>query len=219
MHGFSTRALGDQRLATADHRWIAELGMVDLALLRQVHGTAVVAPADPSGATGGKPEGDAWVGCPAPGHLLGILTADCLPVVLVHPPSGRLAVVHAGWRGAVAGVAEAALGALGIPAGEVLAALGPVIGPCCYQVGEEVAAAAGADSPHLTPWSDAPGHYAFDLPGALRERLLTAGVGAEHIDTLAQCTHCDAGRFYSHRRAAEPQRMVAFAGWRSGGKL
>ena len=193
--------------------------MGKLALLHQVHGARVVAPVAGSGATGDRPEGDAWAGRPAPGHLLGILTADCLPVLLVHPPSGRLAVVHAGWRGAVAGVAEATLAALGVPAGEVLAALGPVIGPCCYQVGEEVAAAAGVDSPHLFPWDGAPGHFRFDLSGYLRGRLLTAGVVVEHIDTLARCTHCDAGCFYSHRRAAEPQRMVAFAGWRSGGKL
>ncbi|MDF1552978.1 MAG: polyphenol oxidase family protein [Deferrisomatales bacterium] len=218
VHGFSTRALGDQSLATPDHRWVAELGMAELALLRQVHGTVVVAPAVPSGAAGGRPEGDAWAGRPEPGRLLGILTADCLPVVLVHPPSGRLAVIHAGWRGAVGGVAEAALAALGVPAGEVLAALGPAIGPCCYQVGEEVAAAVGARSPHLSPWPGAPGHCAFDLPGALRERLLTAGVRTQHIDPLAPCTHCDADRFYSHRRAAEPQRLVAFAGWRPGGR-
>jgi copper oxidase (laccase) domain-containing protein len=115
-------------------------------------------------------------------------------------------------------VAEAALAALAVPAGEVLAALGPAIGACCYQVGEEVAAAAGRNSPHLSPWPGAPGRYAFDLPGALRGRLLAAGVAAGHIDALGQCTHCDAERFFSHRRSAEPQRMLAFAGWHLGGR-
>ena len=217
VHGFSTRELGDQRPATADRSWLGELGMRELALLHQVHGTTVVAPSARPGGPENRPEGDAWAGHPAPGRLLGILTADCLPVILIHLPSRRLAVVHAGWRGAVTGVTEAALAALGAPAGEVLAALGPAIGPCCYQVGEEVAAAVGPDSPHLIPWLGAPGRYRFDLSGHLRGRLLTAGVTAEHINTLDRCTHCDAGLFYSHRRAAEPQRMVAFAGWLHGG--
>jgi len=187
-----------------------------LARLHQVHGTRVVKPTACTAAAGDRPVGDAWAGRPPAGLLLGVLTADCLPVLMVHPPSARLGVVHAGWRGAVAGVAEAALGALAVPAGEVLAALGPAIGPCCYQVGSEVAAAVGTDSPHLTPWPGAPEHFAFDLPGFLRVRLLAAGVAAAHIATLGLCTHCDAERFYSHRRAAESERLLAFAGWRGG---
>lgn len=218
VHGFSTRALGDQRPATADRSWLAAVGMRELALLHQVHGASVVAPGSTAGSTGERPPGDAWAGRPAPGQLLGILTADCLALVLVHGASGRLAVVHAGWRGALAGVAEAALVALEVPPGEVLTALGPAIGACCYQVGEEVAAAAGPNSPHLSPWPGAPGRYAFDLPGAVRGRLLAAGVPAGHIATLGHCTHCDAERFFSHRRAADPQRMLAFAGWRPGGR-
>lgn len=212
VHGFSTRALGDQRPVDAARGWLAELGMAELALLRQVHGRAVVAAED--AADSRRPEGDAWAGRPAPGRLLGILTADCLPVLLAHPPSGRLAAAHAGWRGAVGGVLEAALGALGVPPGEVLAALGPAIGPCCYQVGGEVAAAVGPACPHLRPWDGAPGRFAFNLPGYAAARLEAAGVPPGNTRDVARCTGCEAGTFFSHRRAAEPGRLLAFLGWR-----
>jgi YfiH family protein len=211
MHGFSTRDLGDMKAGGAEPGWPGEWGAVELVLLRQVHGTAVVDAA--RGSPNARPEGDAWVGSPVPGRALGILTADCLPLLLVHARSRRLAVIHAGWRGAVRGVAEAALQRLAVPAAEVFAALGPAIGPCCYQVGGEVAASVGRGSAYLTPWPESPGHFHFDLPGYLQGRLVAAGIPGDQIESLPLCTHCRADLFFSHRRAADPQRMVAFAGW------
>ena len=160
-----------------------------LALNRQVHGARVVR-ARPG--SRGEVEADAlWTD--EPGLPIGALSADCVPIAIARVGDDRraLAVVHAGWRGLLAGVVPAAASTLG---GKLAAAVGPAIGPCCYEVGEEVArplqAAFG---------SDVVRDGRADLPLAAERALRTAGVAA--VDVLAPCTSCD-GRFFSHRRDA-----------------
>lgn len=220
-HGFTTRWAGDFSGAEAVRGLQEATGVRALGLLRQVHGARVVRVAptrsgDEPGAVAPwslRPQADAWAGNPGPGVLLGVLTADCVPVLLCHPPSRTLALAHAGWRGAVAGVAEAALEAMGVLAEETLAALGPAIGPCCYQVGEEVAAAAGANSPRVSAWAGEPGRYRLDLPGLVRDRLVAAGLPPAAVEVLPFCTACRADLFFSYRRGAERGRMCAYLGW------
>jgi YfiH family protein len=128
-----------------------------------------------------------------PGRAMLLLTADCLPVALVRT-NGRtpaLAILHVGWRGLRAGIVASGVRALG--AGALAAAIGPSIGPCCYDVREEVAApfreAFGKDvsrSGRLDLWTSA-------------ERALRAA-GVERVDRCNICTSCDGGRFFSHRR-------------------
>ncbi|MBE0617156.1 MAG: polyphenol oxidase family protein, partial [Proteobacteria bacterium] len=114
VHGFTARASGDFATEGTVAGLLAETGAKELQLLRQVHGARVAR----VGGAVSRPEADAWAGRPAPSVLLGILTADCLPVLLCHPPTRTVGLAHAGWRGATAGVTKAALMAMGVPVEE-----------------------------------------------------------------------------------------------------
>lgn len=131
---------------------------------------------------------------------LGVLSADCVSI-LIADGQGRVAAVHAGWRGTVAGVAGAAVRALrelGARPEQLRAVLGPSIGPCCFEVQADVAAAFTAV---CAPSVQQRGGRTFvDLWRTSRELLLQAGLSAEHIDAAPPCTHCDPQRFYSYRR-------------------
>jgi YfiH family protein len=127
-----------------------------------------------------------------PGRALMLLTADCLPIALARA-NGRpaLAVLHAGWRGLLAGIVERGAAALG--KGPLAAAIGPGIGPCCYEVGDEVTA----------PFRDRFGEGVvagrnLDLAEAAERALRAAGV--ESVERVALCTSCEEGLFFSHRR-------------------
>jgi len=141
----------------------------------------------------------------APGAALGVGTADCVPVLLAGPHSGAVGAAHAGWRGLCGGTLEAVAGALrhrhGAAPDELLAAVGPCIGPCCYEVGEDVAARFAAipgaviarrPRPHL------------DLVAAAHHALLAAGLSPERISVPAGlCTRCQSELFFSYRRDGE----------------
>ena len=166
----------------------AAVGAERLAQGRQVHGTRVVVDAD------SIEEADGQV-TTAPGVAAMVLVADCLPVALAGP--GRVAMVHAGWRGLAAGVLEAGVEATGA----VAAAIGPGIGPCCYEVGDDVRAVFGTSERTL------------DLKAIARARLEAAGV--RDIDDCGLCTSCDAERFFSHRRDRGVTGRQAGLAWRS----
>lgn len=173
--------------------------------LQQVHGTAWI-PLDattPDGAVA-----DAAL-VTAPGVAATIMVADCLPVLFAHASGRAVAAAHAGWRGLVSGVLEATLQALRAAAGpgEVIAWLGPAIGPTAFEVGDEVHAAFVAADPaaqahfrtHTTP-----GKWWADLPALARQRLRSAGVASVHGNdgSAAWCTVSQPSRFFSHRRDA-----------------
>jgi polyphenol oxidase len=130
----------------------------------------------------------------APGRAMLLLTADCMPIAIARSDGLRPAVeiLHAGWRGLLAGIVAAGVRAIG--ARKLVAAIGPSIGPCCYEVGEEVAApfrqAFGEDVMHEGS--------KLDLWTAAERALRAAGV--EHVDRFDLCTACDGDRFFSHRR-------------------
>jgi len=165
------------------------LGLGEIATIGQVHGAGLRGPA-----TGGLAgEGDVLV-TRRPDLALAVTTADCLGVVLWDEDRTKLAVVHAGWRGALAGAVETAVAWLGSPH-RLRAALGPCLRVCCFEVGPEVAerfpadfVRAGEPRPHL------------DLPGAIRARLLRGGIDSGRVLDLGRCTACERERFYSHRR-------------------
>lgn len=166
----------------------AEVGAQRLAQGRQVHGTRVVVDAE------GIEEADGQV-TTAPGVAAMVLVADCLPVALAGPD--RVAMLHAGWRGLAGGVLEAGVEATGA----VCAAIGPGIGPCCYEVGDDVRAVFGTSEPTL------------DLKAIARARLEAAGV--RDIHDCGLCTSCDAERFFSHRRDRGVTGRQAGLAWRS----
>lgn len=180
----------------------------DLVWAAQTHGTGarLVTAADRGhGAdelAGAVPDADVLVTAD-PGTVLAILVADCVPIVLYDPVAHVLACVHAGWRGTVARVTDAALTAmasLGTRPADVLAGIGPAVAPERYQVGAEVAEATrrcfgGRPGKILRP--DGPGHWRLDLPAANHRILAEAGVPAAGIHVAPQRT--GGGLFFSYR--------------------
>ena len=173
--------------------------------LRQVHGTTVLT--DPR--AGVEVEADAAVSC-TPGTVLAILTADCLPVVLSSTDGRWIGAAHAGWRGLAAGVLEATVSAMQVPAETLLAWLGPAAGPRAYEVGAEVRDAFVARDPDAAMAFAAtrPGHWHVDLHALARQRLHKAGLLPQAIHGGDACTISDARRFYSHRRDQRTGRMA-----------
>ena len=171
-----------------------------LLTLRQVHSARVVTvdgPLDP------RPEADAMV-TSVRGLALGILTADCLPVLFADGRAGVVGAAHAGWRGLLAGVLEATLDAmegLGADRARTCAVVGPAIGQGAYEVGPELRQAfVDADPSSARFFVPGPGDRTrFDLPGCALSRLRAAGVGG--ATWTGHCTYTDAERFYSFRRA------------------
>ena len=141
-----------------------------------------------------------------PGLLLGILTADCVPVVFTDAEAGVIGAAHAGWRGAVSGVIENTLAAMarhGARAERVTAAIGPCIGPSSYEVGPDFPAAFIAEDPSAARFfvpARRTGHWMFDLPGYVAWRLGRAGVTA--VERLPHDTAAEEDRFFSWRRTS-----------------
>ncbi len=139
------------------------------------------------------------------GLALGVLTADCGPVLFSDAEAGVIGACHAGWKGALTGVTDSTLAAmekLGASRSRIVAVLGPTISRSAYEVGPEFPAAFLAqDAGHgqfFTP-STKPGHFMFDLPRYILTRLKNVGLKEAH--DLALCTYSDEARFYSYRRA------------------
>jgi hypothetical protein len=177
-----------------------------------------------------------------PNLLLGIQTADCVPILLVDPKNRAVAAVHAGWRGTLKRIVEKTIGRMKMqfrtrPA-DLLAALGPAIGGCCYEVGTEVAASFHSQFPQAPEWFDElrtgdepnplqwlnqfpPGHQPppknvrLDLRKANRAQLIAAGVHAKKIFVSELCTFCRSDLLFSYRKnGAESGRMMAAIGMR-----
>lgn len=179
--------------------------------LQQVHGVAVVT-AQPGG---GVPAADAAI-VRGPGVAAAVLTADCLPVFMLAADGASAAVAHAGWRGLQAGILEETLCQLKVPAGDVMVWLGPAIGACHFEVGDEVRAAflgaaqAGAGEPDTISAAFAPGvtdgKWQADLYALARSRLAAVGVSAVYGG--GECTHCDPD-YFSFRRDGRTGRMAS----------
>jgi YfiH family protein len=181
---------------------------VELVTLRQVHGAMVqvVRPEDgPLSTAEGRAvlEGDGLV-TGADGLMLGVQTADCVPVLVADVRTRAVGAFHAGWRGTVAGVVRVGVETMarefGSRAEDLIAAIGPSIGPCCFEVGDEVAAAFAGEL--VSRGEEAKRHV--DLWEANRRQLITAGLRAEAITVVGECTACsrtEAGRrkYFSHR--------------------
>jgi YfiH family protein len=176
-------------------------GIKDLVVFRQVHSTTVVTLTDrPQGVV----EADAMV-TNRPDLLLGILTADCAPVLLADPEAGIVGAAHAGWKGAAGGIVRAtvqAMAGLGADPKNIRAAIGPTISGPNYEVGPETArqivALDAAAAGHVrVPQGKTREH--FDIPGLLMEQLFGAGVGL--VSDLGMCTYANPGVFFSHRYA------------------
>jgi len=257
VHGFSTRSGGVSELSgervlnlgfagwdTKENvlenrrRFQAALGADDLGLvaLSQIHSDIVhvfdASPAAPC-------RGDAST-TSRTGLLLGVQTADCVPILLVDPRNRTLAAVHAGWRGTLQRIVAKAIGKMQMQFGtrpvDLLTAIGPSIGGCCYEVGTEVASAFQSQFPNASGWFDElrtgdepnplqwlnmkpPGHQPppknvlLDLRKANRAQLLEAGLPPRNISVSDLCTACRRDLLFSHRKeGGMTGRLMAVVG-------
>jgi hypothetical protein len=224
-HGFATRAggvsegpyaslnlgfsVGDAREKVLEnHRRLAAAAGAPLGALSrvsQVHGDRVLEARGGEGEDLRPVEGEAdglWT--EVPGAWVAVGTADCVPVLLVDPDGRRVAAVHSGWRGTDADISARAVEALvakGARPERLLAAVGPSIQRCCYEVSGELAQRfTGRFGPEVV---EAVGDgVRLDLTRAVRLTLLRAGLKPAHVDVLPACTACTPARFFSHRRDA-----------------
>jgi YfiH family protein len=264
VHGFSTRPGGisllngekvlnlgftewdsGENVLENRRRFQSALGASDLKLisLKQIHSDVIhlfdAAPAEPC-------RGDASA-TNRPGLLLGAQTADCVPILLVDPKKRVVAAVHAGWRGTLARIVVKAIGKMQMqykskPA-DLLAAIGPSIGGCCYEVGTEVATQFLSQFAEASDWFDEfrtgdepnpiqwlnmmpPGHQPppqnvlLDLKKANCAQLLGAGLRAPNIFVSDLCTACRPDLLFSYRKeGAQSGRLVSVIGIRSEGDL
>jgi len=183
--------------------------------LSQVHGCRVV----PSGAEDAYPEADAsWT--IAHNQACAILSADCLPVLFCDRAGTVVAAAHAGWRGLLEGVLEATIQAMPVPPSELMAWMGPAIGPGQFEVGPEVRdefllAANNSTRPAVDAcFSPRRGRFYADLYQLARERLSSAGV--TQIFGGGLCTYSDSSRFYSYRRDGQTGRMASLIYFKPG---
>jgi len=200
----TTRQFGDMSLGENKTRLGASLP-AQPAWLRQVHGISIV---DANSGTTDRPQADGAV-AHAAGAVCAVMAADCMPVLLADQDGTVVAAAHAGWRGLCAGVIEAALDAMRVPAESVLAWLGPAIGPRVYEVGAEVREAFVSRDPAavaaFTPTRR--DHWLLDLYMVAKQRLERRGVS--RIYGGGFCTYSDPQRFYSFRRDRTAERMAA----------
>ena len=264
VHGFSTRAGGEGLL---DGKRALNLGFTDwderarvehnraaflkalaarkmpLVALRQFHSDVIHVPSAPCSSAEDAPRADA-LATRTPGLLLGVQTADCVPILLADTRHRAVAAIHAGWRGTLARIAVKALGRMRMEFGtrpqDVVAAIGPAIGRCCYEVGPEVAQAFAMQFPAAADWFDGPfeqlshgeeplwlpwltmmppGHVPppprvqLDLRAANHWQLADAGVPESQIDVSDLCTACRTDLLFSYRReGAKTGRMMAVIG-------
>jgi YfiH family protein len=193
----------DDRAAIDENRRIAALlANAELVTVHQIHSPEIVQ-ADRAWPQDGRPRADGIV-TDRPNLLLGILTADCAPVLFADHEAGVIGAAHAGWRGALAGVTDATIAAmerLGARRHNIHAAVGPCIGQGSYEVDEAFCARFIADDgDNARFFVTAPaGKPHFDLEGYVVHRLIAAGI--EEIEALNLDTYSDPDRFYSYRRA------------------
>jgi YfiH family protein len=214
---FTTRDLRFSRpLDDPDYAALAEtLGVspTDVVRVRQVHGRALVV-VRPGETIGTPPDADAIVSTD-PTRAVAVRVADCVPVLIADRGRRVVAAIHAGWRGMAAGVCGATIetiAAVGAAPADLVAAIGPSIGPCCYQVERPVKAAFDASQPGAGPWfeADGPDRWRLDLWTAAIDQLAAAGVPRASISAARLCTADNLSVCYSFRKErAEAGRMVA----------
>ncbi len=202
--------VGDDRSAVAANRALLCGALADGGdprWLEQVHGTRVVDAAACS-SNDPPPAADASF-AREPGVACAVMTADCLPVLFCDDAGSVVAAAHAGWRGLLAGVLEATVGAMGVAPATLLAYLGPAIGPRAFEVGDEVRSAfVAADLDSAAAFAPVrPGKWLADLYLLARLRLAAQGVVRVHGGDF--CTYRDDERFFSYRRDGRTGRMAS----------
>ncbi|MBZ5694487.1 MAG: peptidoglycan editing factor PgeF [Acidobacteriia bacterium] len=271
VHGFSTRPGGTSELASGDAKTerVLNLGFTEwdsrehveenrkkffhaigadkmrAVMLRQIHSDVALRVDSQAAESAEAPQGDALF-TREPGSLLVVQTADCVPILLADTKRRAVAAIHAGWRGTLRRITAKTLGRMQMEFGtrpeDMIAALGPGIGRCCYEVGSDVARdfhaqfpnarewfegpfdalASGENDPNWLPWLTMmpPGHQPpplrahLDLIAANRAILAEAGVPPRRISSSGFCTACRRDLFFSYRRERTTGRLMAAIGIR-----
>lgn len=197
--------VADNALHVATNRALLRRFLPDEPLwLKQVHGTVVV----DAGLVSGSPEADAVV-CRKPGKVCAVMTADCLPVLFCDRAGTVVGAAHAGWRGLLAGILEATLREMAVVPSEIIAWLGPAIGPLAFEVGDDVRSAFVAHDPvagkAFHPQGGA--KWLADIYLLARQRL--GAVGVVDISGGDRCTASEETTFFSYRRDGVTGRMAS----------
>jgi len=222
-HLFTTRQLSLS--SDADYQQLARaVGADRVVTLTQVHGATVVVVRRDAPAPAAPPEADALVSNSAE-VAIAVRAADCVPMLMADRDSGAVAAVHAGWRGTAARAAVAALNAMerefGTHPSNVVVAIGPSIGPCCYQVGSDLVdafAAAGHERYLIDRWFSTPPpprgsherrQLRLNVAGANRDQLVLAGVPEGQIHDVGLCTAMHLDVLTSYRAEKENAGRIA----------
>jgi YfiH family protein len=158
-------------------------------------------------------EGDAMV-TDIPGTAIGIRTADCLPILVGEPVTGAVAAIHCGWRSLASGLAGKGIRALlsltRSKSENLVAAFGPSIGQCCYEVGVEVKEAFSQEQESEGLFEVRGGNLYLDLAAGAKTQLLAEGMAPDTVEEIVGCTSCDGELFYSYRGGDDEERMVSW---------
>lgn len=184
VHGYSVRSDGDMRSEIKRAIFLDGLGIAssDITMPKQVHGTQIGIFGDGLVARG-------------KGKAIGVIVADCVPMLLVDAKKSVVAAVHAGWKGTLGNIAAKAVKEMKSDPHDIFVSIGPHIGSCCYTVPQ---ARADSFSSQCTYYDGANWH--LDIGLANRMQLIEAGIPAAHIDAPVFCTSCQVDRFYSYRK-------------------
>lgn len=191
--------------------------VIPLVSLRQVHGDKVIAIENESSGLEAlwKENGDALIS-QIQGIALGVFTADCLPILLFDPVEQAIGAIHAGWRGTAKGITRKVIQEMrkrfGSPVESLQVAMGPCIGPCCYETDEPVREAFQKNG---FPWQSISlprgnGKWLLDLAKANAHLLEEAGLKPGNIQPPQGCTLCESNRFYSYRAEGDRGRQLNF---------
>lgn len=228
VHGFLGR-FGGQRDGdgedpqTVKQNWCdlkVALGLRGITIItaKQVHGNTILTVSRAAEKLAGIGDG---LMTDVPNLCLGVMAADCVPLLFVEPSRKIAAAVHAGWRGTAAGIAPRAVALMRetyrIDPAALHVAMGPSIGPCCYEVGREVAAQIAANwrEELKDAWKPDGAKGRLDLRALNEAQLLGAGIPRPHIRKIGPCTACYVGDFFSYRKEGKTGHQLSFIGWRS----
>ena len=237
VHGFLGRVSGKDRPSNAAFRLSCDDGddpqavkqnwcelklalslpRMSIITARQVHGNAILTVCSATEKLAGVGDG---LMTDAPNLCVGVMAADCVPLLFVEPTRKIAAAVHAGWRGTAAGIAPRVVASMKeayeVDPAALHVAMGPSIGPCCYEVGPEVAAqiAANWKEELRGAWRPEGVKGRLDLRALNEAQLLGAGIPQTQISKIGPCTACHIGDFFSYRKEGKSGHQLSFIGWR-----
>ena len=221
--GFRLTCNGDEDSQTVKQNWCGlkqafGLPRITIITAKQVHGNAILKISSVTDKQAGVGDG---LMTDASNLCVGVMAADCVPILFVEPARKIAAAVHAGWRGTAAGIAPRAVARMretyGVDPAALHVAMGPSIGPCCYEVGPEVEAQITVNwrAELKGAWTPDGAKGRLDLRALNEAQLLGAGISRSYIQKVGPCTACTIDTYFSYRKEGRTGHQLSFIGWRS----